>query len=224
MHRQCSGVGPVEAGQTENPTLSRTQHRTSASKTMATINRASISGQLHGKVGGLVYSLQRDGTTTVRSVGEETAPSTPGEKKGQRRMQLAHAYVRSVLDDPELWSVYDPQARAVGMRVCDLAMSDFLTDPVILGVNADRYRGLAGDSVIIIAGDNFKIVRLGVVIRDAQDRRIEEGFAIPVEPSLFATWLYTTQKDLPPGQVVTLEVTGTDRCGHSTVKRVPRQI
>lgn len=97
---------------------------------MATINRSSINGQLRGKVGGLVYAFQRDGTTTVRSVSEETAPSTPGEKKGQRRMQLAHAYVRSVLDDPELWSVYDPQARAVGMRVCDLAMSDFLTDRV----------------------------------------------------------------------------------------------
>jgi hypothetical protein len=191
---------------------------------MATIKSSGNPSQLRGKVAGFVYSLQPNGTTAVRSVGEHRATSKPGEKKGQRRMKLGHPYVRSVLNDPELWAVYDQQARAVGMRVCDLAMADFLTDPVILGVNADRYRGVAGDSVIIIAGDNFKIVRLGVIIRNAQDRRIEDGFAIPVEPSLFATWFYTAQKGLASGQVVTLEVTGTDRCGHSTVATVARQI
>jgi hypothetical protein len=191
---------------------------------MATIRPSGATGQFRGKVGGLIYSLQPDGTTTVRSVGEQTAPSTQGEQKGQRRMKLGHAYVRAALDDPELRSVYDAEARARGMRVCDLVMSDFLTDPVILAVNADRYQGRAGDSVIIIGGDNFKIVRLRVVFRDAQNRRLEEGFAVPVEPSLFASWLYTAQTDLPPGQVITLEVTATDRCGHSTLKTLTRPI
>jgi hypothetical protein len=191
---------------------------------MATINRSGPTGPLRGKIGGMIYSLQPNGVTTVRSLGEQSAPSTPGEKKGQSRMKRAHAYVRAVLNDTELRAVYDEQARARGMRVCDLVMSDFLTDPVILAVNADRYKGGAGDSVIIIAGDNFKIVRVGVVLRDARQQRLEEGVALPVEPSLFATWFYTTQRDLPPGQLITFEVTATDRCGHSTVKILPRQI
>ena len=110
------------------------------------------------------------------------------------------------------------------MRVRDLAMSDFLKDPVIVAVKSDTYKGHAGDTIIVIGGDNFKIIRLGVVVRDAQRRRLEEGFAIPVEPSLFATWFYTAQNDLPPGQVVTLEVTATDRCGHSTLKSVDQPI
>jgi hypothetical protein len=139
-------------------------------------------------------------------------------------MKLGHAYVRAVLNDTELWAVYDSEARARGMRVCDLAMSDFLTDPVILGVNVDRYKGCTGDSLIIIGGDNFKIVRMGVLVRDAAGNRLEEGFAIPVEPSLFATWLYTAQRNLSPGQLLTLEVTATDRCGHSTVKNLAREI
>jgi hypothetical protein len=191
---------------------------------MATINRCGTTGQLRGKVGGLVYSLRANGTTCVRSVGEQRARSTRGEKKGQRRMKLGQAYVRSVLSDPELRAIYDGEARARGMRVCDLAMSDFLTDPVIVRVNADRYQGRAGDSVIILGGDNFKIVRVRVLLRNGEDRRVEEGFAVPVEPSLFATWLYTAQRDLPPGQVITLEVTATDRCGHSAVQTVARQI
>jgi hypothetical protein len=191
---------------------------------MATLTRSGSTGQLRGKLGGWVYSLQPDGTTVVRSAWQKKAASRPGEKKGQRRMKLGHAYVRLVLDNAELWAVYDAEARARGLRVRDLAMSDFLTDPVILGVNADSYRGCAGDSLVIIGGDNFKIIRLGVVLRDAQDRRVEEGFAVPVEPSLFATWLYTAQKDSPPSQVITFEVTATDRCGHSTVKTFARQI
>jgi hypothetical protein len=191
---------------------------------MGIIRSSSIPGQLHGKVGGLVYSAQPNGTTNVRSLGEHTAGSKPGEKKGQRRMKLGQAYVRAVLDNTEQWAVYNAEARARGMRVCDLAMADFLSDPVILGVNTQRYKGSAGDSVIVIGGDNFKIVRVGVVVRDAQDRRLEQGFAIPVEPSLFATWLYTSQGDVPPGQVVTFEVTATDRCGHSVVKTLAREI
>ena len=191
---------------------------------MATIHRSGSTGPLRGKVGGMVYSLQANGVTTVRSVGEQTGPSTPGEKKGQSRMKLAHPYVRSVLNDPKLRAVYDEPARARGMRVCDLITSDFLTNPVIVAVNADRYQGCAGDTVIVIGGDNFKIVRVGVMLRDAQQRRLEEGFALPVEPSLLATWFYTAQKDLAPGQLITFEVTATDRCGHSCVKSVTREI
>jgi hypothetical protein len=64
-------------------------------------------------------------------------------------MKLGHAYVRAALDDPELRAIYDAEARACGMRVCDLVMSDFLTDPVIVAINADKYQGRAGDSVIV---------------------------------------------------------------------------
>jgi hypothetical protein len=191
---------------------------------MATIKPAGTTGQFRGKIGGLVYSLQPNGITTVRSVGKQTASSTPGEKKGQQRLKLGHAYVHAVLEDPELWAVYEPEARSRSMRVCDLAMSDFLKDPVIVAVRSDSYKGRAGDTIIVIGGDNFKIVRLGVVVRDGRNHRLEEGFAIPVEPSLFATWLYTAQKNLSPGQAVTLEVTATDRCGHSTTKNIAQQI
>jgi hypothetical protein len=191
---------------------------------MAIIKPSSLTGQLRGKLGGVVYALQPNGSTTARSVGDRKHRPTSGEKKGQRRMKLGQPYVRSVLDDTALWAVYEAEARARGMRVCDLAMSDFLTDPVIIGVNTDRYKGCAGDSVLVIAGDNFKIVRMGIVLRDAADRRLEEGFAIPVEPALFASWLYTAQANTAPGQVITMEVTATDRCGHSTVKTLAKQI
>jgi hypothetical protein len=57
---------------------------------MATVNSSNPKGHLRGKVGGMVYALQPDGTVTVRSVGLQTAPSTEAEQKGQHRMKLGH--------------------------------------------------------------------------------------------------------------------------------------
>ena len=104
--------------------------------------RSHPSNRLRGKVGGLVYSLQPNGTTTVREAGQESGPSTEGEKKGQRRMKLAHVCLH--------WA--------------------------------------------------------------------------RVEGSTAKVWVYTARNDLPAGQTISLEVTATDRCGHSTVKTLVQPI
>jgi hypothetical protein len=117
---------------------------------MATVNPSGPHGHLRGKVGGMVYALQPDGTITVRSLGEQTAESTEGEQKGQHRMQLGHDYVHGVLGDPALRSAYDSEAQTRKMRSCDLIMSDFLTDPVISGIDTAKYRGQAGGWLLII--------------------------------------------------------------------------
>src|SRR5579871_5229883 len=103
---------------------------------MATIKSSDPSGPLRGKVEGLVYSLQPNGTTTVRSVGEQTAPSTDGEKKGQQRMKLAHAYVEGVLADPELVRPYLAEALRRKIQARQVVFADFLKDPIIAGVEA----------------------------------------------------------------------------------------
>jgi hypothetical protein len=110
---------------------------------------------------GVAPAMLRQWSGSGREVPRRSVRLDPGSainlrkqwlRSDQRRMKLGHAYVRAALDDPELRSVYDAEARARGMRVCDLVMSDFLTDPVIVAINTDKYQGRAGDSVIIIGG------------------------------------------------------------------------
>ena len=172
----------------------------------------------------MVYALQPDGTTTVRSVGVETAPSTEREQKGQHRMKLAHPYVHEVLSDPVLKEAYASEAKKRQMRTCDLAMSDFLKDPVIAGVDVAKYNGRAGGWLLVVTGDDFKVVRVGVVFRNPAGQRIEEGFAVPAQGSVAKAWVYTADKDFASGQTLTIEVTATDRCGHSTVKSTTHPI
>lgn len=191
---------------------------------MATVNPSDPNGRLRGKLGGLVFAHQPNGTVTVRSVGVQTAKSTEPEAKGQRRMKLAHPYVRGVLSEPTLKSVYASEAQNRKMRTCDLAMSDFLQDPIIASVDGGQYSGRVGDSLLILTGDDFKVVRVGVVIRDAVRHRLEEGSAAPAQGSVSKVWIYRAQTDLAPGQTLTIEVTATDRAGHSTVYVLARSI
>lgn len=184
---------------------------------MAFANPSGPAGQLRGKVGNMVFALQSDGRVTVRGVGTQTAPSTDGEQKGQRRMKLGHAYVHAVLSNPALKSVYANEAQIRKMRTCDFAMSDFLTDPVIASVDTAKYNGRAEGWVLIMTGDDFKVVRVGVVFRNAAGQQLEGSSAVPAQGSAARVWIYTAQKDLSAGQVLTIEVTATDRAGHSTV-------
>jgi hypothetical protein len=103
------------------------------------------------------------------------------------------------------------------MRTCDLIMADFLKDPVIASVDATKFNGLAGGWLLVMTGDDFKVIRVGVVLRNAVGQRLEEGFAIPAQGSSSRVWIYTAQQSLPTGQTLTIQVTATDRAGHSTV-------
>jgi hypothetical protein len=191
---------------------------------MATINPSNPKSALRGKLGGLVYAQQPNGTITVRSLGVQTVPSTEGEKRGQRRMRLGHGYVHAVLADPTVESAYANEALSRKMRTCDLIMSDFLKDPIIASVDAVKYSGRAGGWLLILTGDDFKVVRVGVVFRNGAGQRIEEGFAVPAQGSTAKVWIYTAQTDLPEGQILSIEVTATDRAGHSTVSAMAQLI
>jgi hypothetical protein len=83
---------------------------------MATVKPTDAISTPRGKVGGLIYSHQRNGTMTVRGVGTQRAPSTPGEKKGQDRFKLGHGYVCWALSDPGLRAAYTEEACKGGLR------------------------------------------------------------------------------------------------------------
>jgi hypothetical protein len=106
------------------------------------------------------------------------------------------------------------------MRTNELIMSDFLTQPVIAGIDMTKFTGAVGGWLLVVTGDDFKVTRVGVAVRDATGRRVEEGFAVPVQGSLAKTWMYTATKELAGGQVLTIEVTATDRALHSVVRTI----
>ena len=185
---------------------------------MATLSPSAGLQALRGKVGGLIFSEQVNGTVTVRGVGKQKAPSTPGEKKGQNRMKLAQPFIRWILGSPDLRLPYALEAERRNMRIRDLIMADFLTDPVILAVDATRYTGAPGDLIFVVTPDDFKVVRVGLVFRNAQGERIQDGLAQPAWGQCGGVWMYKGERQIPADQLATVDVVATDRAGHSAVK------
>jgi hypothetical protein len=184
---------------------------------MAKVNSSPASGNLRGKIGGIVFAQRPDGSTIARGAGEERKPSTVGEKKGQKRMKLAQGYVRSVLADAQLRAPYAGEAERRQMRVCDLVVADYLTDPVIEAVDLDSYDGGPGGPITALMADDFKVVKVSVVIRNAAGQRLEEGPAFPLFKGHVKGWGYKPVKNLLANMPLRVAITATDRCGHSTL-------
>jgi hypothetical protein len=191
---------------------------------MAIVDPSDRRSHLRGKLGGIVYAQQPNGTVVARSVGVRTARQSEAERKGQRRLKLAHAYIHAVLANPVLKAVYAAEAARNKKRTCDLVMADFLTDPVIRTVDTTKYNGRAGGWLLVMTGDDFKVTVVHVVVRHAAGQRLEEGFAAPAQGSVARLWIYTAQQSLDAGQILTIEVTAADRPEHSTVKTVTHPI
>jgi hypothetical protein len=145
-----------------------------------------------------------------------TSKSTEGEQRGHRRMKLGHVYVHAALSDPVLKAAYAREAQNRKIRTCDLMMSDYLQDPVLINVAAAKDNGLAGGCLLVLTGDDFKVTRVWIVVRNEAGLRLEEGFAVPAQGSIARVWVYTAQQNLAAVQTVVVEVTATDRASHST--------
>ena len=170
---------------------------------------------LRGKVGEMVFAQQPDGTVTVRAKGERRAPPTPAEKAARDRFKAARQYVLWAMAQPELEPAYTEEAVARGVRPEHVAMSDFLTDPILSGVDLSGYRCHQGDPIFIVTGDDFKVVQVRVSLIGPFSRMLEEGWAEAAEGSVAKAWVYHAQTTLGPGQMVQVKVTASDRCGHT---------
>jgi hypothetical protein len=139
-------------------------------------------------------------------------------------LRLGHDYVHAVLGDLEAKAVYAAEAAKRKMRTCDLVMSDFMLDPVITVVDATKYNGLAGGWLLVMTGDDFKVTQVRVIFRNAAGQRLEDELAVRAKGDSARVWIYTAKENLTAGQTITIEVTATDRAGHSSSVSSPHPI
>ena len=111
-------------------------------------------------------------------------------------------------------------AQAKGLALFAFVLGDFLKPPVVETIDAAGYHGRVGDLIKVSARDDFEVVAVDVVIRDAADAVLEQGPAALVG----GQWTYATTVAVVAGETVTIEATATDRPGHTGSKSVPCQI
>lgn len=182
---------------------------------MANLTLNSALQGIRGRIDNWVYRKFGDRVIIARRPTITAAPS-PAQQAVRDRFKVAAAYARAVLADPVQQARYEAAARVKGTQAYALVVGDFLKPPVVHAIDASGYHGLAGDLIKVEASDDFEVVAVGVVIRDATDAILEQGLAALVE----GRWTYAATAAVAPGESVTIEATATDRPGHSGAKLV----
>ena len=182
---------------------------------MAKITLNSALHGIRGKIDNWVYRRFGDQVIIGRRP-EFSGPASVAQLAVREQFRAAAAYAKAVFADPVRRPPYETAARAKGMSLFAFVMGDFLKPPVVETIDAAGYHGVVGDLIKVLARDDFEVVAVSVVIRDATDMVLEQGPAALVN----GLWTYATTVEVPAGNTVTIEAVATDRPGHTGGKMV----
>jgi hypothetical protein len=171
-----------------------------------------------GRVGKLVY-YRRKGKPCVRRTPNRTAEFTDAEKKNQSKFGRASHFASAVLTDPTQKTRYERAAAGTDGSAQNLAVSDFMHDPVITEVDLSGFTGQAGEVIKIRAEEDvLGAAAVRVSIANRAKTILEQGNAL-VEKTGF-WWSYSAQKTSAPDQAIWITVTASDQAGNKVVKTV----
>lgn len=144
---------------------------------------------LSGKVGDLLVFSQRNGKTIVSKAPKERTGELSDKQEVQKlKFQRAVLYAKTVMNDSNKKQMYEAMSDdSKGISTYNVAVADLLNAPKIQEINLSAYTGNPGDTIRIIATDDFEVVSVNVKIENADGSLVEEGNAI----NNGAEWVYT---------------------------------
>ena len=188
---------------------------------MAKVKRNASAPQFSGSIGKLnYYTLNGEQIVREKPERDPDKPFTAPQLAVQDGFKDAVSYARDVVQDPERKAIYQAVAAVERRDVYHRALSDALSAPVVLEINALNYNGAAGQSLVIKARDDFKVASVSVLIRDPAGVVLEEGTASgPASGSV--AWTYETAVNLPQElSGVAIAVTAMDCPGNKATAQV----
>ncbi len=171
---------------------------------------------IHGRIDNWVYR-QFGNRTIIGPRPVFTGAPTAGQLAFRERFQEATAFGRTALADPVLRPLYVAAARDRQQPLFSVVVADYFNPPVVAAIDAVGYRGRVGDVIKVTATDDFEVVGVEVVIRDAAGAVLEHGPAALVD----GQWTYVATVAVVLGETVTIEAVAKDRPGHTGSKTVP---
>ncbi|MDR1897462.1 MAG: hypothetical protein LBR10_11795 [Prevotellaceae bacterium] len=171
---------------------------------------------LSGKIGDLLIFRQKDGKTIVAKVAEPSKKASEKQKETRKRFQQATLYAKIATAMPETKDLYAEGAKKRrGTTAYNIAVADFFNAPDIEMVDVSAYTGAEGDTIRVIASDDFAVKSVHVQINNADGSLVEEGEAVHSVGNL---WIYTaTQRNesLDGDKIV---ITASDLPGNTTTE------
>lgn len=171
-----------------------------------------------GVLDDIVMFRQRAGKTIVCKVPlKSTKERSEKMLAVSARFKSSIEYAKRAIKDKATKALYQAAA-APDQSAYNIACRDAFISPKVEAIDASAYHGIVGDTLTIIATDDFKVTDVSVSIHDASGALVEQGIAVVQENG---DWVYhSTQssatiagskitavaKDLP-GNTGSMEIT-----------------
>jgi len=180
---------------------------------MAKIELNSALKAIHGGLDNWVYRNIRGQMVLSR---RPTASGTVSEAQADVRERFRHAaaYAKATLLDTIQRAAYDMVAKAKGLPVFSVMLTDFLKPPVVELLDLTAYHGQVGDVIRVSASDYVGVTAVNVAIR-APDLTVREEGAAVLQSGV---WVYTATTLRIAEEAVTITATAVDRPGHTGTK------
>jgi hypothetical protein len=166
-----------------------------------------------GTVGDLVFYREGD-ETLVRKRQPDPQPQSLSEAQLAQVARFAGAsrWARTVLLDPDVKAAYQRACHG-HLTPHNVALRDSMHAPAVTFIAMDAYKGKSGDVIRVSATDDFKVIRVSLLIRTVAGETLEEGQAD--WNALEQEWVYTTRSPVPTGTMILVVATAFDLPGNS---------
>lgn len=167
-----------------------------------------------GKLGNNVVYRQTARGVVMANKPKKAKSSTEEQVAVRNRFTYAAYYAREQMKR-DAGAMYQAAVSARLNSGYAVAMSDYLSVPRIDSIDADGYRGTAGDVIKVRAWDDFKVEGVTVVIESESGEELERGeatFSTDVKPD----WLYTVRTPNPQRAGTTVTAIARDIPGNAT--------
>jgi hypothetical protein len=173
--------------------------------------------QMSGRMGDLVFKRYGDDVVIARAPDRNGHEPTAAQLAAQERFRKATQYGKLALAQPQTRALYEAAAEEAGLPLFSFIVADYFRAPVVDEVNVDGYSGQTGETIVILAHDNFEVTGVTVSIKEAGGQTVESGTATQNPPDS-GQWVYTTTRTVTDISGATITATASDRPGNLGVK------
>ncbi len=136
-----------------------------------------------GMLGNTVYYRKWRGRLIMCNKPKRRKSLSNEQKKTVSRFKLASKYAVGQMKDEDAKAAYQQGTNNRYHSAYLVALNDYLNAPRVAEIQVHNYSGSIGDKITIDAWDDFKVVRVNVVITDIDGAIIEEGDAMQSKSS-----------------------------------------
>lgn len=174
---------------------------------MALIKDNLIFEYVNGSLGDQITIYRRNGQVIMaKKRGRSNKKPTQKQLEARYKMQVAAAYAKTMLEDPELKAYYLSKA-GPGQNAWNMAIKDAYNSPEIQQLR------LEDTTVIVTAKDEFRVAEVDVQVIDAEGVLLERGKAVLGRNGV--DWYYKAANIPAGGKLIAVAV---DLAGNETLK------